>query len=491
MSNISLRVKNANTIRMREPEGFTGKLYAFQKKGVVWMLATKRCALFDSCGVGKTIQALALLQLIKNNNNKAKFLIIVPSASVQQWYGEILKFTNLSVSIASQKTKSQRLQIYASTDYDILLINYELIHRDLPILEALHFDALIADEASYIKNRKTKTAIAIKQLTPHASFVICMSATPIQNNLMDLFSIFEAIEPCVLGSYWKFKDNYVVEEQYPIRVKGGRRLIVRKIVGYQNLDRIKTKLQPYFLRRTLKDVDIELPEVIPYIHWLSLLTPQAVCYEKLRTNTLRLGREGKGKEVRKSMHSLQQSVDGTGSLSKNNEDFSSKLDRIMELLQGDLIGEKAVIFSRYKNTLYHLKARLTKEQIGYAEITGDIRGKQRDKEKTAFWTDPACRVCIGTSALEMSLNLQCARYLIAIDMMFNPARHEQLVGRIRRIGSIFKTIIVINLLTINTFEQKLYDLIVKKQALADFIWDETSDLFDSLSTDQVISLLGD
>jgi len=493
MNELSERLRNfEGKLKFKEPSGFKGKLKEFQRKGVAWLYAVEKGILADSCGLGKTVEALGLLQFLKQRGEMQRAMIIVPSASVFQWADEIKRFTDLKMVCPSRKDKIGRFCIYSTDGWEVMLINYEIVVRDISYLESMGFGVIIADEASVFKNAATKTSQAVKRLTSLdcCERVICMSATPIQNNLFDLHSILETLssDRILFGNRAWFASRYVRQNK-TFDFIGNRRISRFEIVGYQNVDELKGRVSPYILKRTIEQVELELPDLITEYVWNDLYPQQRVIYDELKKQTIKLGRAGKVRELKKNIHTLQQSCDGIGSLGPDYADVSVKLDKIIELLTGSLLYDKVVVFSRYKTTIARLTARLDKEGIGWVRITGDEDKFQREVDRKRFWEDPAVRVCIGTTALEMSLNLQIARYMIAIDLIYNPARVEQLIGRIRRIGSFHRSVVLLILLTNDTLESRMLEIVKKKQALISAVFDEESEIFENLSASELLSLI--
>jgi SNF2 family DNA or RNA helicase len=157
---------------------------------------------------------------------------------------------------------------------------------------------------------------------------------------------------------------------------------------------------------------------------------------------------------------------------------------------GDLGEEKVVIFANLKNTVRALQDRLRTEGIGFVTVWGEEANKsKRAESQERFWQDPKCRVLIGTRAIEQSLNLQVARHLINVDMILNPARMEQLAGRIRRDGSAYQHVFVHNLLAADTQEQRYMAMIEREAALSSHVWDENSELFKALSPLDLLHLI--
>jgi len=251
------------------------------------------------------------------------------------------------------------------------------------------------------------------------------------------------------------------------------------------------------LRRTADDIDdVDLPTIIPNTVWLDLSPAQRDKYEKLRQGVLQIIK-AEGTSVKHARAAAQfvygqQICAGLATIGEpDGAGTSSKLDWILDHLTGDLSDQKIVIFAQFTNTVEALAVRLSGAGIGHATIWG----RQPDKAVRAtamkrFWDDDNCRVLMGTSAIEQGLNLQIARHMINIDQLMNPARMQQLAGRIRRVGSAYKSVYIHNLLTRNTQEEGYLDLLQREQALADHIWDEANQLYEALSPLALLQLIG-
>jgi SNF2 family DNA or RNA helicase len=169
---------------------------------------------------------------------------------------------------------------------------------------------------------------------------------------------------------------------------------------------------------------------------------------------------------------------------------SVKLDWVVDKLTGDLYDDKVVVFCQFKDTIRALHKRLDAERVGYVTMWGDEPDPEwRRAQQKKFWDDPKTRVCIGTSAMEQSLNLQVSNILINVDMLMNPKRMEQLAGRIRRFGSAHSHAWVFNLLTRDTQEERYLPIVESREALSDFVFGERSELFEQLSPTQLLALI--
>jgi len=481
------RIRHAKKIENLTVPGFKGTLKEFQKKGVLWMYFRKRGVLADQCGLGKSVELLALACLLQAKGAR-RILIAVPSNSLIQWTQEANRFTNLFWASAGRITKEMRLMLYGSASWNVLFINHELIARDVDYLMQIPFDAFFLDEASVIKNPEAKTSQAVKVLADKTTVFMTASATPVQNNVMDLHSIMEAVDKSVLPNQYVYRRRYCEEEEFylNVRFRSGKTALrkMRKIVGSKNLNDLRTIVDPYILRRRISEVEEELPEVSVKEIWLDLESDQKKEYDELKKKTRKSLENGDHAQVKKNVHVIQQTIDGTRS-------GSPKLDKIMELLRGDLAEDKVVIFGRYKSTLHALKRLLDDGSIGNIEISGDVSKEEREISRKRFWEDPACKVCFGTSALEMSLNLQIARYMILLNSQYNPARVDQLLGRIRRIGSEHRSVCLIYLYVHDTIEDKLYHIVRKRQQDIDDFLQEKSDIFETMTEEELKEILND
>ena len=493
---LALQIKKASAVEFTEPPGYLSELKSFQKKGVAFLYTIKSGALWDSCGTGKTHVVMALMCLLKSRGELGSCLYVVPAADVLSKVEELGKFTNTLNFAAASGKLSNRLRVY-NTSYDIILVSYEVLRgQDFGYLKALNFNTIILDESHVFRNSSTKTAENVLNLTVDADRVITMSATPIQMSLVDVWSQQRSWNQGIFGTEASFKRRYVIEEEEEHNIRR-HRFKKRRIVGYKNISEAQQILEPFFLRRTIADVEDELPELVVAKHWGELRPAQRAVYEELRKGTVQLLSQGKRIEAKQNIHSMQLVVNSTAALGVS-EDVSWKMDWLMEQLTADssalggtMAQDKVVIFAQHKATIRVMAKRLEEAGIGYVIMSGDYSKEQRQVFKKRFWEDSDCQVLIGTTAIEVSANLHCARFLVSLDSLPNPQRVEQLVGRIRRTGSVHRSVVFIMLLTNNTFEEKLYTRLERRQATVDRVFVESSDIFDSLSDLELVQLFSD
>jgi SNF2 family DNA or RNA helicase len=270
-----------------------------------------------------------------------------------------------------------------------------------------------------------------------------------------------------------------------------------KIVGYRNMTEFKNRVSPFILRMRAQDeeVDVDLPEIVTVVKHLEIGPEQRRYYTEARKGTISLFDQGQRVKARAHVHHMFQALDSTMAFNDPNP-RSAKLDWLINELMpggeggtgGDLSQEKIVVFSRYKVTIEHAMQLFNKHGIKAYKYTGDQDTKERDEAIDAFWNDPDTRVLIGTTALERGLNLQRSAYMIGIDCLYNPRRLEQLLGRLRRIGSPYAKIRFIVLMIADSFEIKTYEKLSERAAIQDFVF-EVESMFESLSDEDFRSLI--
>lgn len=500
----ALRARNASDAKLPELTYWTDderyQLHKHQRVAVAWLYLARRGIVADTVGLGKTGTAIGLIALMKQRGELTnRALIIMRPAALLQWRDEFSKFApRLRVETATG-TRSQRVMKYASGHWDVMLINYAMLLHDRRILDQLDWSVVISDDVDPLRNKENATATVIKRLADNAPRSVVMSGTPLQTRLHELHSLLETVGGTrEFGTEAQFERRYVRKERRTImNQRTGRRINTEKIVGYKNMEEFKRLVTPYYLRRTHRDLDAsDLPEVVPNDVWLDLYPRQREAYSELQRGVIRmLEEEGETLRHASAMSKLiygSQITAGLDTLGHEYEEgaTSVKADWIINELTGDLADTKVVLFAQFKNTIRALHRRMDAEGIRYVTFWGDEPDPhlRRDRQRQ-FWEDPRTQVCIGTSAMEQSLNLQVANVLINVDMLMNPSRMEQLSGRVRRLGSEHPTVYVFNLLTRDTHEERVLPILQQRQALSDYVFGERSDLFEALTPAQLLYLI--
>jgi SNF2 family DNA or RNA helicase len=473
-----------------------------QKVGVAWLYTAGVGLLADSVGTGKTIQAAGTAAVIKQAgelNNGSRILVVCRPTAVPQWEMQLNRLLKDTKVIVGEGPKKKRIEKYLS-DWEICVLNPIILNNDLEHLDlAFDYQAVFVDDVDALRNGDTATSYAINRISRKSPHIYILTGTPLQKRLQDLYNVLQPLNVRdILGSPMAFERRYLQKELINEVSASGNITTKRKVVGYQNLTEFKAKTSHLALRRTANDIDdVDLPAVIPSNVFLEPYAAQIEKYKELQQGVLRIIKS-QGEEVKRATAIAKflygaQICGGLATIGEADLPRTSvKLDWVEEkLVDGDLSDEKVVVFINFKNGVRALQARLERAGVGFTTIWGETKtNAERFANQQRFWNDPNCRVLIGTTSIEQSLNLQVARHLINVDMIMNPSRMEQLAGRIRRDGSKYNSVYVHNLLTVGTQEEKYLPALEREQALIDYIWDSKSELFDALSPLAMLQMIG-
>lgn len=475
---------------------------AHQRVGIAWLFMRGSGLIADQVGLGKTAQAAGLLAVARQTGelDGERTVVVCRPAALPQWVDELNRFLPGFTITDNTGTRRQRIEKYLS-GWDILVSGYQMLLRDHEHLDHFRLGAMIIDDVDPLRRRANQSAVAIKRIARSSRRVIILNGTPLQKRLREMHSILEAVGGhAVFGSETNFRRTYERTELVNVYNRSlGRDVVTKKTLGYKNIDDFVTKLTPMVLRRTAAHVnDVDLPEIMPpHNIYLDLYPGQQTKYDELRQGVLRVIK-AEGTQV-KRLAAVARFIYGamvcSGLATLGEPDgpgASSKLDWVENaVVDGDLSDEKVVVFLQFTKAVEALSARLDRAGVGHALIWGrDSRRAARADAQARFWDDPDCRVLIGTAAMEASLNLQVSRHLINVDQLLNPARMQQLAGRIRRDGSAHRHVFIHNLLTRGTQEEGYLDALRMEQAVADHVWGEANQLYEALSPMQMLELIG-
>lgn len=436
------------------------ELYPYQKEGIAFATYKKGAIIADEMGLGKTIQAIGTALQKKRLFGFTKTLIVCPASLKAQWKKEIEKFSN-EKAIIVEGFPYEREKIYRDNGAYFQIINYETVLRDSRAINATNFDFIILDEAQRIKNFETITANAVKSLNKKHALVI--TGTPIENKLIDLYSIVEFIDPRLLSPLWEFSYQHCYFDHES----------KNKITGYYNLQELKNRLKPLLLRREKQevldqinkvsqiDVPVDMHPLQQDYHANSAKAIAQVLQKKFKTPY-------DMQMITKNLQTMRMACDSSFLVDKESN-HSPKLLELKEILleKFDLKNNnrKIIIFSEWKRMLHIIGKMLSENELGYVELSGDVAVKNRKKVIEAFETDPDCRVFLSTEAGGAGLNLQVADTVINFELPWNPAKKNQRIGRIDRLGQKNKNLTVINLITRNSIEMKIASGLIIKQNL--------------------------
>jgi SNF2 family DNA or RNA helicase len=427
--------------------------------GTLFLAFTERALLADDLGLGKTAMGIAAAQLLRREHGIERVLVITPASVKYQWGKEIERFSDDTYTVVGG-SKAKRLKQYAAGSF-FTIMNYELMLRDREHVLALQPDLVILDEAQRIKNWRAKTTQAIKDLPSRFAFVL--SGTPLENRLEELYSVVEFLDDKLLGPPWQFLAQHVIKDDW-----GG-------IIGYKDLEGVRRAIAPILLRRRKADVLTELPERIDNDFWLDLDPDQARLYRPLEKQLAELLRAPEWNAAQSalalSLLTRLREAATAAQLVDPQVRSSSKLRELPALVSEIAAeGHKMLIFSQWERMTRHAAEAPAPLDLKSVRMHGGLGLRARQRIVEQFNTDPDTMLFISTDAGGLGLNLQAASYVINLDLPWNPARVEQRIGRAHRIGQ-RNPVNVINIIAANTVEQRVLEILYRKQELFEEILD--------------------
>ena len=458
----------------------SGPLYGYQEDGVVHLAFGRRVLLADDMGLGKTIQAIAAAALLKQLRDIQHVLVVCPASLKHQWAREVRHFTSLSVQVI-EGNPIQRRQLYRDLQF-FNIINYELVRFDEEEIMRREFDLVILDEAQRIKNWRTQTADKVKRLRSPYAFVL--TGTPLENRLDELYSVFQFIDPTILGPLWRFNERYYETERRP---SGSY-----KVLGYKHLDELRRRIGPYVMRRVREDVLLDLPERVDSNFFVEMTDPQWTAYGEYEHRVAQLMARARRRPLSPEEHQIL-----LGCLVKmrlicnalalhdpeikpqDREKTAPKLRELREILGEEVAsnGHKAIVFSQWTRMLALTEPVLEGLKLGWVKLTGDVPSKKRGALIEQFFEDPKCKVFLATDAGGVGLNLQAASMVVNLDLPWNPAVLAQRIARAHRHGQPH-TVHVVNLIAQGTIEERMLDTLAAKRAVFDAALNEDSTVTD-------------
>ena len=448
-------------------DNFKGHLRHYQLEGLTWLQFLRQHhlggILADDMGLGKTVQTLAHLAIEKAQGRWQKpLLIICPTSVVTNWHNEIKKFTpDLTVLILQGAERSKDASLLLQ--HDIILTTYSVILHDQSLLNKLSYYYIILDEAQWIKNAHTQAFAIVTQLD--AEYRLCLTGTPMENHLGELWSLFHFLLPGYLGTHRAFNKLF----RLPIE-RGNdeaRRIALQK------------RIAPFLLRRAKSVVASDLPPKNEMIQFIDMEEEQATLYESIRLSV--------GNKIQKILEEKrfeQSHIEILDALLKlrqaccdprlvkldvaQNITQSAKLDYLLSILP-EMIeeGRKILLFSSFTSMLSLIEPELKTRHIDYALLTGST--KDRQTPVSQFQNGDVPLFLLSLKAGGTGLNLTAADTVIHYDPWWNPAAENQATDRAHRIGQ-NKAVFIYKLITRGSVEEKIIHLQQKKQALLNDIF---------------------
>lgn len=468
-----------------------GVLRPYQKHGVAWMrfLRENRFGgiLADEMGLGKTLQALAFIQAVvvrgehEGETATGKVLVVCPTSLVFNWVEEARKFTpRLRVLALHGPERHRRFDQIAGAD--VVVTSYGLIRRDSERYRDVEFDMVVLDEAQHIKNRQTQNAQAVKAIRSEHKLVL--TGTPLENSVLDLWSIFDFLMPGYLGSAKDFRERYEI----PITREKDRETELR----------LARRVRPFLLRRMKRDVAKDLPEKIEQVSFCELTEEQQSLYQQV----LEAGRREVVESVNKQGVAKSRMVILTALLrlrqiccdlrllkldDAGTSGTSGKLDMFEELLQEVIDGgHRVLVFSQFVGMLKLIREKLSENEIDCCYLDGSTVNRAEVVER--FQKSNSIPVfLISLKAGGVGLNLAAADTVIHFDPWWNPAVEAQATDRAHRIGQT-RVVTSYKLIARGTVEEKILNLQQRKRAVTEGVLHGDEELAQSLSWDEIQEL---
>ncbi|GAB4260190.1 MAG: DEAD/DEAH box helicase [Methylomicrobium sp.] len=483
---IGKKLKNFQGIAdIPPPAGLKAQLRDYQQTGLNWLQFLREYQfagiLADDMGLGKTVQTLAHLLVEKEQGRMtAPSLIIAPTSLMANWRREAERFAP-SLSVLTLQGTDRKEYFDRINQFDIVLTTYPLLPRDEEALVEPAYHFLILDEAQIIKNPKAKASTIVRRI--NAKHRLCLTGTPLENHLGELWAQFDFLMPGFLGDSAFFKRIY----RTPIEVHGDR----------EQRSRLSRRIEPFLLRRTKQEVVKELPPKTEMIRSVPLAAKQAALYESIRLTMEKKVRDAIAQKGLARSHitildallKLRQTCCDPRTLPLKEAQKvkqSAKLDLLMELLPELLEeGRRILVFSQFTKMIALIEPELKARKIAYSKLTGQT--KNRDEAIQAFTGGSVDVFLISLKAGGVGLNLTEADTVIIYDPWWNPAVENQAADRAYRIGQ-DKPVFVYKLITENTVEEKILALQEKKRALAAGVYQENADQTLNLTADDLTAL---
>ena len=460
----------------------------YQEEGVRWLYTVCKCGfggiLADEMGLGKSLQTIIFFKKLLEENKDNKFLIVAPTSLVYNWENEFNKFApdlKYQVFAGVRHDRQELLKKYTGNIY---ITSYGLLREDIEFYEQMNFRVFIIDEAQNIKNPTTGLTKAVKSM--NAETKMALTGTPIENSIVELWSIFDFIMPGFLSSLMKFQKKYKIKDFDEDTNK--------------LLSNLKLQVRPFILRRKKSDVVKDLPEKIENNIYIDLNEEQKKIYaaevkyvnDEMDKMIKSGGFEKNKMLILRLLTRLRQICIEPKLAIDSYTGGSSKIDNLIKIIKEVVTnGHKILLFTSFKTALELVREKLDEESITSYTIAGDVPSKKRQMLVDAFNKDATNVFLIMLKSGGTGLNLTSADTVIHLDLWWNPQAENQATDRTHRIGQT-KNVEVIKLICKGTIEEKILDLQQKKKVLSDSILEgelDDSSYLKQLNESDIRSLL--
>lgn len=471
-------VKQIKGIKADIPKPLASVLRKYQIDGVNWLKQLSELGfggiLADDMGLGKTLEVIAFVMSEKSD---LPALVIAPSALTYNWIHEIEKFAPDATACIIDGNKEEREELMTKINgYDFVITSYPLLRRDTEMYAKSEFSYMFIDESQQIKNPDTMIAKAVKKI--HASKKFALSGTPIENNLIELWSVFDYAMKGYLGTRKEFARKYTGSDSKE---------------NSDVLSELRKKIQPFVMRRMKKDVLSELPEKIEHTIYSDFVPEQKKLYEAFLMTARKEVREiadiaGNSMKILTLLLRLRQICCHPSLFDESYKKDSGKLLLLEELLNSaTLQGHRVLVFSQFTSMLTIIRKRLIENGVDCFYIDGKTPSDMRTRLCERFNSGEKSIFLVSLKAGGTGLNLTGADMVIHYDPWWNPAVMDQASDRAYRIGQT-KAVQVIKLAAKGTIEEQILKLQEKKRRLADSIIKKNTKTISGLSKEEILSL---
>lgn len=473
------------------PKGILADLRPYQVTGYKWLktLASNDLGgiLADDMGLGKTLQSIVYIASHYGQENgdttvddKKHYLVVCPTSLIYNWADEIENFAPFLKAAVVTGTPAERQEIIKSyKKYDVLITSYPLIRRDISFYENIQFHTVFIDEAQFIKNDASLNAKSVKRLRADHRFAL--TGTPIENNLSELWSIFDFILPGYLNTHAKFVEVY-------------EKPILRE--DAQALEDLHMRISPFILRRMKKDVLTELPDKYETKMLTDLSEEQKKVYlaylenirSEIHSEINEHGVEKSRMKILAALTRLRQICCHPSTFIENYQGGSGKLDLLMEVIPDAIANDhRILVFSQFTGMLKIIEKELKELEIPYFYIEGSTPTAERNDFVKRFNSGEGKVFLISLKAGGTGLNLTGADTVIHYDPWWNPAVEDQATDRAYRIGQQNK-VHVMKLITKGTIEEKIFKLQKRKKELSESVISSKQVFINTLSKEELEEL---
>lgn len=490
---------------------FVGTLHPFQKEAVDRMIERECLLVAYEMGLGKTVISIAAIESLFESGEVQQGFVVAPSSLKYQWKRQIDVFTGGEakpiVIDGTPKKRREQYQAVRRGEHDYIIVNYEQILNDWEMLSNIPRDFVVADEITAIKNPRAKRTKRMRKFD--AKYKFGLSGQPIENRAEELYSIMQWIDPDVLGRFDLFDRTFIVRNNF-----GGVRY-------YKNLPVLHNAMMDAMVRKSRADVADQLPSVTEQNHYIEFDSAGARLYRHISRELLadlsqvmsqhgnfdiwahyhggssggeadaargvimskltclrmicdhpeliRLSAQRYGSGAHGSVYAYELGEIGLLNGPFQTPKFKATVDVVTDLLEADP-KNKIVVFSFFKPTLRFLDETLS-PVTGCVQFTGSMNARAKDAAKQKFLDDPKVRVFLSSDAGGYGVDLPNANYLISYDLPWSSGKLEQRNARIIRLSSEFDSVTIVNMLMHGSIEERQYDMLSQKKAIASAIID--------------------